>query len=305
MVAETEKAARKILVTGSNGMLGFDLCRELERRCAVWGIDLPRRSPGSIRRDRFLEKDLTDKAATLEAFSRIRPDVVIHAAAWTDVDGCESDPDKAFRINAEATGNVAAGCRSVNAVLVYLSTDYVFDGSKEAPYTEEDATNPLGVYGDSKLKGEVAVRDTVRRHIIARTSWLFGAHGRNFVDAIVEHAGAERRLQVVDDQKGSPTYTRDLSVALSILVDTVAASDSGFGTYHISNAGSTSWYDYARLIVSLKRLPAEVVPIRTVESKRPAARPKNSVLDNSKFRSFSRHTLRRWEEALKDYLEIA
>jgi len=135
MVAETEKAARKILVTGSNGMLGFDLCRELERRCAVWGIDLPRRSPGSIRRDRFLEKDLTDKAATLEAFSRIRPDVVIHAAAWTDVDGCESDPDKAFRINAEATGNVAAGCRSVNAVLVYLSTDYVFDGSKEAPYT--------------------------------------------------------------------------------------------------------------------------------------------------------------------------
>ena len=294
----------KILITGSSGMLGVDLSQELCHDHKVFGADILYRSPGAI--SGFYKLDITKKQNVLAVIRNLNPDIVIHAAAWTDVDSCEGDPKKAYRINSDGTKNVALACKAIGAVLIYISTDFVFDGKRKNPYKETDKTNPLGVYADSKLKGETAVKRIPKKHFILRTGWLYGKHGKNFVDTILKIAKKEKVLKVVNDQVGSPTYTKDLAEAIHILVDKITNSRAGFNppcrTYHISNSGSVSWYDYALEILKLAKSQAKVEPISSKELDRPAKRPKMSVLDNSKFIKFAGHKMRNWQEALKEYV---
>ncbi|MDD5496631.1 MAG: dTDP-4-dehydrorhamnose reductase, partial [Candidatus Omnitrophica bacterium] len=303
----------KILITGSGGMLGTDLCQELRRDYEVYGLDLVRRTAYSVQR--FVRCDITDEKEIINAVSRIKPDVVVHAAAYTDVDGCELDRKKAYKINTEGTKNVALACKKTGAVLIYISTDFVFDGKKKRPYKEDDRTGPLSVYGDSKLKGEIAVRKILKKYFILRTSWLYGKHGKNFVDTILAKAKEGKALKVVDDQVGTPTYTKDLAKAIRVLLDKslsysvqrtaysvgvtqYAVRSTQYGIYHVSNSGKVSWYEYAREILRLTGSRTEVFPISSEELSRPARRPAMSVLDNSKIARFTDYRMRRWQGAL-------
>jgi len=291
----------KILITGSSGMLGRALCEALAGKNEVVGIDVAEPT-GGIRPDIFYNADATDSSALSEIFERENPEVVIHAAAMTDVDGCETDPEKAMRLNAISTEKVAVACLDRDASLVYISTDFVFDGKKGSPYTEEDATGPLSVYGRSKLEGEEAVKRMLTRYAIVRTSWLFGPGGRNFVDAIVDKAEEGEHLEVVDDQIGSPTYTKDLAQAIKrfIVTDGAFASE----VFNISNSGRCSWYEFAAAAV--KDAGFENIAIDHIRSKdldRPAKRPPFSVLDCSKFEKKTGFRMRFWREALDDYLK--
>ena len=301
---------KKILITGSSGMLGVDLCEELERNYEVFGIDCVQFTVYSVQY--FVKCDITDKESVEQAVAKIKPDVVIHAAAWTDVDGCELDPKKAYRINVEGAKNVALACKKSGAILVYISTDFVFDGKKKRPYKEGDKTGPLSVYGDSKLKGEEAVRKILKKYFILRTSWLYGRSGKNFVDTIIAKAKSVKELKIVDDQFGSPTYTKDLAKAIHALVERsllrvqrseVRTQNTRYGIYHVSNSGAVSWFSYAKEILRLAGFKMKVTPILSEELNRPAKRPAMSVLDNGKFENFTGFKMRPWKAALKDYLK--
>jgi dTDP-4-dehydrorhamnose reductase len=306
MVEKAEKKKRrKILVTGSSGMLGSALSAELRGTNEVIGLD--KRAPKQC--------DITDRKNTENVILSAKPDLIIHAAAWTDVDGCERDPDRASRINALGTENVALPASRLDIPLVYISTDFVFDGRKGAPYTEEDLPNPLNAYAKSKLEGEKAV-GKLNKYIILRTSWLFGVKGRNFVDAILNAAKKKKKLEVVDDQVGSPTYAGDLAKAINVLLeitlrrttDECEASPQGDGRrtkeiYHVSNRGTVSRFDYAREILKLAGIPGvSVTPVKTSRVKMPTERPAFSALDNSKFEKATGFTMRPWHEALAEYL---
>ncbi len=275
----------KVLVTGSKGMLGTDLAEILGYRHAVVGVDID-------------EMDITDRQAVAERIGFWMPDVVIHTAAFTDVDGSERKADVAHRVNAEGAENVALACRAWGAHLIHLSTDYVFDGRKETPYAESDPPNPLGVYGKSKLEGEQRVRRACPEACIVRTAWMYGRAGKNFVQAILAQARPGAVIRVVSDQRGSPTYTRDLARALQVLAEKRFA-----GIYHVTNAGSCTWCEFAEKILEVScRSDVRVVPVSTAEFGRPAPRPANSVLDGSKFRRDTGMAMRDWKEALKAYL---
>lgn len=267
-------------------MLGQDFTAWASPRHEIVPLDLP-------------EVDITDGAAVRQYFTSTKPEAVVHAAAFTAVDECERRPETAFAVNAEGTRNVARAARDAGIPMLYISTDYVFDGAKPEPYVEEDAPNPLGTYGKSKLEGEKAVRDLVPRFWIVRTSWLFGPHGRNFVRTILERAKAGERLHVVDDQVGAPTYTMHLAAALEKIV-----TRGGPGIYHATNQGYCSWFEFARAIVEQAGLdPAIVSPIPSSEMKRPGPRPKNSRLDSTKLQSEGMSLLPPWQEGLRRYLE--
>ncbi len=284
----TSICGMRCLVTGAKGMLGTDLVNRLrEWKEDVTGWDLP-------------EHDVTKVERTINNIHRVGPDVIFHLAAWTDVDGCERDPARATSVNSQAAWGVALGAAETGCKLVYVSTDYVFDGRSKRPYREKDKPNPLSVYGRSKLMGEKAVAKACKRSFIVRTSWLYGRSGRNFVDTIRIRAREKNRLEVVDDQVGSPTYTRDLCRSLVEL-----ARSKRFGTYHLTNHGRCSWFELAKEVVSLTGADCEVVPIDTATAGRPAPRPAFSVLDNRNFRSKFGRELRHWQDALKDYLEQA
>jgi dTDP-4-dehydrorhamnose reductase len=228
----------------------------------------------------------------------VKADWVIHAAAATDVDGCERDPAMAMAVNAEGTRRVADGCRRSGAALVYVSTDFVFDGRKTCPYTETDEPAPLSVYGRSKAAGEQAVRETTPRWVIARTAWLYGALGRNFVKTILGKAAGGGPLRVVDDQVGSPTYARDLAGALVRVLERNLD-----GVFHLTNSGSCSWYDFTREILrqgGFGHVP--VSPMSSEELGRPARRPAFSVLANAAWHAAGEPVLRPWPEALTDML---
>jgi len=309
----------KILITGSSGMLGVDLCQELGEDHEVYGVDVARRSYLVARK--FYKADITKKREIAAVIKEVKPAIVIHAAAWTDVDGCELDEKKAYAINAEGAKNVALACKTFGAILIYISTDFVFDGKKKKPYRENDKTGPLSVYGDSKLKGEEAIKSTIDRYFILRTSWLYGKHGKNFVDTIVTKSKEDNALEVVDDQIGSPTYTKDLARAIHVLVNAIETSPprrdisagrgnqkpvtrkNVYGIYHVSNSGSVSWYEYAKEILRLTGSNTEVMPTSSRELNRPAKRPAMSVLDNAKFVKFTGYKMRHWKEALGEYLE--
>lgn len=292
---------RRVLITGSSGMLGIDLSRELRLSYAVFGMDVVRRPSSVIRTCRA---DIGKQREVARCIAVVKPDIVIHTAAWTDVDGCELDPRRAYRINTQGTRTVARVCAEAGILLVYISTDFIFDGKKRTAYREGDTPRPLSSYGDSKLQGERAVTEVCPRHIIVRTSWLYGACGKNFVDTIIAKARSGEVLRVVDDQVGSPTYTKDLARALHLLVDLTLSAGNGavYGIYHITNTGRVSWYDYAKAIMTIARLPAAVKPISSRALGRPAKRPAMSVLDTRKFARATHTTMRHWKDALDDYI---
>jgi len=286
-------------------MLGIDLSQELHGDYTVIGADVVH-GPRSMVHG-FESCDVTDKKRVAEVVEGANPDVVIHAAAFTDVDGCESNEAKARAINVEGAGNVAAACRDAGAAIIYISTDFVFDGAKKTPYLETDRTRPLSIYGKSKLEGEEAIKGMTGRHYILRTSWLYGRYGKNFVDTIINKARTEKVLKVVDDQVGSPTYTKDLAKAIHALLDKLspkptAHSPERYGIYHISNSGTVSWYEYAKTILEMAGSGTKVIPISSKELARPANRPAMSVLDNEKFTGYTGYIMRSWKSALREYL---
>ncbi|MFA5255539.1 MAG: dTDP-4-dehydrorhamnose reductase [Candidatus Omnitrophota bacterium] len=295
---------KRILIIGSSGMLGVDLSQGLYHEYEIFGADIIRRSSFAIRG--FYKLDITKKQNVLAVIVPLRPDIVIHAAAMTDVDGCESDHKKAYKINSDGTKNIAYACKAIGATLIYLSTDFVFNGRRKSPYKETDKAGPLNTYADSKLKGEMRVKRILKKYFILRTGWLYGKHGKNFVDTILKISKKERVLKVVDDQVGSPTYTKDLVKAIHALIRTAAKPQNrraaGYGIYHISNSGSVSWYNYAKEILRLAKSQTEVVPVSSKELDRPARRPRMSVLDNSKFVKFTGYKMRNWQEALEEYV---
>jgi len=274
----------RVLVTGAKGQLGVELLDVLGHSHDVVWLDLP-------------DWDVTMPEAT-RAIIDIHPEWVVHAAALTDVDSCERDPTRAQRVNAEGTRRVAEGCRAVGAGIVYLSTDYVFDGRKGSPYLETDPPAPLSAYGRSKLAGEEIVRAVVPRWTIVRTAWLFGRSGKNFVKTIIEKAAAGGALRVVDDQIGSPTYATDLADAIRELL---RHGHTGF--FHITNSGVCSWYEFARAILKHSGFPESLVsPMTTAELARPAPRPAFSVLGNTAWTTVGFPPLRPWPAALEAML---
>ena len=287
----------KVLVTGANGMLGIDLCAELETA----GHTVVR-ADASVREGltvpAWVHVDVTNTKEIEECILYHQPDAVIHAAAYTDVDGCERNPDLAFRVNALGTWNIASVCGAHRITLVYISTDFVFDGLKQTPYTEYDAPNPLSHYGASKLAGERHVATLCPRHFIVRTSWLFGIHGKNFPDIILKKAAAQPEIGVVCDQFGSPTYAPDLSRAIIDLLTSPL-----YGTYHITNAGHCSWHEFAQKAVELaglkevvvKPMPAELWPS-------PTKRPAYSVLRHYALELQGRDNLPPWTQALSQFV---
>lgn len=280
----------KVLVTGANGQLGRDVVE------AYSDVDLVALGHGAL--DVAVESDVWGAITTHD------PDLVIHAAAWTDVDGCETDPEKAYAINAAGTRWVAQACENVGATLVYVSTDYVFDG--DAPrdidgfprgYTESDPIAPVNEYGRSKAAGEAAVRETLDRHHIVRTSWLCGARGKNFVRTMLRLGREQGRLRVVDDQRGSPTFTRDLVPAIREL-----AAGSEYGTVHRTNSGHCSWYEFAVAIFESAEVDVELEPIATEGFPTPAPRPAWSVLSNQKAGHLGLRPMREWKAGLERLL---
>ena len=297
-----EKIKKKILITGSTGMLGQDLVSQLGCDYEIGTVDLK-----SLQDERgnFFCGDICNSQQMEQVFLKFEPWLVIHAAAYTDVDGCQRNPDKARQINTEGTKNIASLCKKHKVKLLYISTDYVFDGKKGRPYKENDAVNPLNIYGRSKLQGEEFVQTNLDEFLIVRTSGLFGRSGKNFVDTIIKKAEKSEPLKVVDDQTGSPTYTVSLSEAINRLIEIVFLSPKQtekLGIYHISNSGSCSWHEFAKAIINLKKFNVEIVPIDSSIINQPAERPKLSVLDNSRYEQVTNNKLCSWQEALDKYL---
>jgi dTDP-4-dehydrorhamnose reductase len=242
--------------------------------------------------------DITDLGKTLSSIKKARPDYLIHSAAYADVDGCEKDPETAYRVNATGAKNVAIACKETGCPVVYISTDYVFDGSKEEPYNESDEPNPINEYGLSKLNGERFVSSLTDSFYIVRTSWLYGRSGKNFVETISRLLSEKDEIRVVNDQRGSPTYTYDLALKLRELIG------KRYGIYHITNSLQCSWYEFALEIAALKRSDTKIIPITSDESNRPARRPASSVLANTKLKLEGINELRSWKEALREYMDL-
>mgnify|MGYP001592837886 FL=1 len=275
----------KVVILGAKGMLGKDLGRVFYNA-----------SPYLLDKD---ELDITNKEGVSKLFLNLKPDVVINAAAYTDVDGCETSRNEAMRVNGEAPGYLAAAAKDAGAVFVHYSTDYVFDGKKEGGYKEDDeAGNPLNFYGVSKLAGERAVREAGGDYYIIRTSWLYGINGKNFVETMLQKAHEPSAIKVVNDQHGKPTFSLDLARSTRKLIE----SKKDFGIYHITNEPATTWYDFACDILNQKKntsIDTSILPCSSDEFPRLAKRPQYSILLNKKL-----PLLRCWQEALREYLSL-
>jgi dTDP-4-dehydrorhamnose reductase len=294
----------KVMVTGASGMLGHALVPRLEAA----GHDVvavrhpqdaqapPPGDPAHHRETRPI--DVTDYPALLAAALETRPDWVVHLAAWTDVDGCEADPDRAFLVNGLGARNASLAAAEAGAAVLAMSTDYVFEGSVPAPRREQDPVSPLGAYGRSKAAGEQGVREVNTRHAIVRTSWLYGAGGKNFVDTILSRARAGGPLRVVDDQRGSPTWTADLAEGVLALLDA-----RQFGTYHVTGSGDCTWHEFAVAICETAGVKAEVAAISSAELVRAAKRPAYSVLHNGNYEHVTGRRMPHWRDALARYLQ--
>jgi dTDP-4-dehydrorhamnose reductase len=292
--------SRRILVTGAAGQVGFELTRALE----PLGEVVP------LTRDAL---DVCDSAAIDRTLELLRPHVVVNAAAYTAVDRAEAERELCFRVNGDAPGRLAAASRRMGALFVHYSTDYVFDGAKRSPYLETDSTSPLNVYGASKLAGEQAVATAGGRFLVLRTSWIFGARGRNFLATIQRRAAAGEPLRIADDQVGAPTSSAELADATRTIVaqalDVKDDSDGTWGVYHVTAQGSTTWYGFALRI--LRNDPglqqqrggvSSVTPIPSSEYPTPARRPGYSVLDNMKLLDRFGVQLPHWEQQLDHVL---
>ena len=270
---------KKVLVTGANGMLGQDLCPILTKN----GYEVIKTDIHNL--------DITDAEIVEKTLIQERPDFVIHCAAYTNVDKAEEDIETARLINAKGTENIAKACKKANATMVYISTDYVFDGNGTKPYQPTDKTAPLNNYGLTKWEGEEAVRNNLEKYYICRTSWLYGHHGKNFVETMLSLAD-KPELKVVDDQVGCPTWTVDLANAIIKIIE-----NKPYGTYHTCGGGSTSWYGFAKEIFTRAKLNVNLNPCTTDEFPRPAKRPAYSIMNNDGL-------CRDWKEALQDYLAL-
>ena len=274
-----------ILVTGASGQLGHDVVEELKHRGLAYD------APTSA------EMDITDQDSVMEWILKSCPSAVIHCAAYTAVDKAEDEADRCYLINAEGTRNVARACLDVGAKMVYISTDYVFDGSGSAPWETGDQTGPLNVYGESKLAGERLVRTTLDEYFIVRISWVFGKNGNNFVKTML-HLGESRDvLNVVADQWGAPTYTKDLAPLLCDMIQT-----EKYGIYHATNEGVTNWAEFAQEIFRQAHLDCTVHPISTAEYPTKATRPFNSRLSKRSLDTSGFTRLPGWKDALARYL---
>jgi dTDP-4-dehydrorhamnose reductase len=290
-VKRKEEAAvnsrRRVAVIGSEGQLGSDLVAALQSNEAFEVIPLTR-----------AQADCTDAESVRKAVLQLRPPIVVNCAAFVQVDECEDQPQQAFAVNALGALHVARACAEADSICVYISTDYVFDGSKAGPYSESDSAHPVNVYGASKLTGEILVRQTVPHWLIVRAASLFGrtgsrGKGGNFVETILAKAKAGEPLRIVNDVRMSPTYTRDAATALVALVDAGAA-----GIVHLTNEGACTWHEFAQQILDLVGLRVSIDPVSSKEYPTPARRPKNSVLRSER----SLVKLRSWKDALKEYL---
>ena len=274
----------RILITGANGQLGFDLQRTLASHELVL-MDLP-------------AFDLT-KSSCEEQVASAQPDLVIHAAAYTDVDGAEHQPDLAMAVNVQGTEWVSRGTTRAKARLIYISTDYVFDGLKRSPYLENDLANPLNLYGKSKLEGEHRASAHCSNALVVRTSWLYGAHGKNFVKTMMRLTMEQPELRVVADQRGCPTYAADLAQSLANMLTLDIR-----GIVHAAGTGDCTWYEFASAIVSAMGRQTPIHPITTAEAGRRAARPSYSVLANCVLKQ-SGITLPHWRDSLVQFVKSA
>lgn len=291
-------AVQRLALIGANGMLARKVRELAPSHYEVVAFDLP-------------EFDLTDRSQVLTEMTRLQPTVIVNCAAFTNVDGCESQEELATRVNGAGPGYLAIAAQTVDAVLVHISTDYVFAGDKGTPYTESDPTGPLSAYGRSKLAGEAAivaiVASGLSRYFILRTSWLYGPGGKNFVETMLRLAAERDELRVVADQVGSPTYTGDLAQAVYRLL-AVAERPGTYGLYHFSNQGETSWHGFAAEIIRQARQQGErllterVVPIVTSDYPLPAPRPAYSVFSKEKYLAASGAPIPDWRESLALYL---
>lgn len=284
-------AQLKVLVTGAAGQLGQDVVLLLQHQGhQVMGCDRQ-------------EMDITDLDQCIQVIGEFGPDAVIHCAAHTAVDAAESDIDAAYLINATGSRNVALATEKAGAKLVYISTDYVFDGMGTKPYHEYDNTDPQSIYGKSKRAGEILVQSLSSKYFIVRTSWVYGKYGNNFVKTMLKLGQEKPMLQVVDDQKGSPTYTVDLARFLLELIQT-----EKYGVYHASNSDSCTWFEFTQAIFAEAedilglKFTAKLEPCATEQFPRPAPRPRNSVMEHLSIRTNGFKDIRPWREGLRDFL---
>ena len=275
----------RVLIVGSLGMLGSDLMNAFGANHEVIGLDLPQ-----------LDITNADQCRTLPG--TCKPDVIVNAAAFTDVDGCEHDEKRALRVNGYGAGNLASAASEAGALFIHYSTDYVFDGTKAGAYIESDPTAPLSAYGRSKLLAEELIPCCCQNYLILRTSWLFGRNGKNFIRTILSAALSGRPLRVVNDQRGSPTYTQDLAIQTARMVEAGCR-----GIYHVTNSGSCTWYQLAAGSVEWAKIEdVAVSPISTAEFPRPAPRPANSVLANARLEREGLPLMRPWPIAVREYI---
>jgi dTDP-4-dehydrorhamnose reductase len=275
-----------VLVTGIGGQLGFDVVKEL----TVKGHE-------AVGVDRT-ELDITDELAVTAYIQNLKPEAIIHCAAYTNVDAAETDQEGAYKVNALGTKYLAEAAKLVDAKMVYVSTDYVFDGAGTEPYEVDHPTKPLGVYGETKLVGEKLLQESLEKYFIVRTAWVYGINGNNFVKTMLKLGQERKELGVVYDQVGSPTYTVDLAKFLVELIDS-----EKYGVYHASNEGVCSWHEFAVEIFKQAGMDVKVNPLTSEEFPRPAARPQYSVLSKKKIIEEGFTPLRDWKEALKEYLK--
>jgi dTDP-4-dehydrorhamnose reductase len=275
----------RVLVTGAEGQLGSELVMFLKASgYKVLGMGKS-------------ELDITNEDEVNKVVLQIKPEIIIHCAAYTQVDIAESQPDKAFLINAIGTRNIAIAAESIKAKLVYLSTDYIFDGSSTTPYHEFSPVSPINIYGSSKLAGEMMVRDFHSKFFIVRTSWVFGINGNNFVKTMLKLSKEKELLKVVHDQVGSPTYTADLSNRIVQIIET-----NKYGVYHVTNSGSCSWYEFAGEIFAQSNIVINLEACITDAFPRPAKRPKYSVLDHMGLRINHFEAMPHWKNGLNRFL---
>lgn len=271
---------KKVLITGASGMLGQDLAPIFEDEA----FEVIETNSKTL--------DVTNIEQVKRTLNAEKPNYVIHCAAYTNVDGAEENIETATKININGTENIAKVCGEEDITLVYISTDYVFDGTKKEAYLPSDETNPLNVYGKTKLGGELAVQKYCKKYYIVRTSWLYGHYGKNFVETMISLAD-KPEVKVVDDQIGCPTWTVELSTGILDLIE----EEQEYGIYHICGSGETSWYGFAKEIFKLLGKKVNLIPCKTEEFIRPAVRPKHSTMD-------SKGICRNWKAALKDYINL-
>ena len=283
----------RVMLVGADGQLGWEVVRRAPKASIPCNaLDIA-------------QLDITQRDEVLRAVDRLDPAVIVNAAAYTAVDKAESDAEAVYAVNCEGAAHLAQAAAAADVPLIHISTDYVFDGAKQAPYLESDPAAPLGIYGLSKLAGEEAVREACPRHVILRTSWLYGVHGTNFVKTMLRLGRERERLRVVDDQHGSPTFAGDLADAILTLAGRLRSGDwphTGFGTFHLTGQGATTWCGFAREIFAaaaptLGREP-EIEPISTTDYPTAATRPLYSVLECGRIARIHGIALRAWQPAL-------